>query len=338
MPSIAAGSYFVPDLTRLQELARRYSVAVFAVLFLAVASSGISVGAAYWSAHINVVQASQSASIRIPTAPRQGPNMIVASRQLTASLQKITSQPLSLDVAGTSVPLSPATIKSWIKVVTDQQKGVSYLHVNQSAIAASLKQATAPFVKAPTNQVTATYADGTSAVILPGRNGTQVGTTDQLATQIGANVLQGKGLQLNVPTESVAFAAVTPAAFTKLIEVNVTTKQMYLYDNGQLTRSYPISAGAPATPTPLGEFHVWEKLTIQTMTGFNPDGTKYVQPNVQWINYFDHSGDAVHGNYWRPLSVFGAVNTSHGCVSLPNDEAQWVYNWTPIGTTVITHA
>jgi lipoprotein-anchoring transpeptidase ErfK/SrfK len=73
------------------------------------------------------------------------------------------------------------------------------------------------------------------------------------------------------------------------------------------------------------------------MKGFNADGTKYLQPHVHWINYFLPGGYAVHGNYWRPLSWFGNINSSHGCVSLPDDQAQWVYNWAPIGTTVITH-
>ena len=113
---------------------------------------------------------------------------------------------------------------------------------------------------------------------------------------------------------------------------------MYAFDNGQLVNTFLVTAGAPATPTPIGEFHIWEKLPVQTMSGLNPDGTKYSQPNVPWINYFDHSGDAVHGNYWRPASYFGNINSSHGCVGVQVPEAEWIYNWAPIGTTVITHA
>jgi lipoprotein-anchoring transpeptidase ErfK/SrfK len=107
---------------------------------------------------------------------------------------------------------------------------------------------------------------------------------------------------------------------------------LYAYQNGQLVNTFLITAGAPATPTPIGEFHIWDKVALQTMTG-----PGYVQPRVPWINYFDHSGDAVHGNYWRPSSVFGNVNTSHGCVGVQVDQAEWIYNWAPIGTTVITH-
>jgi lipoprotein-anchoring transpeptidase ErfK/SrfK len=29
---------------------------------------------------------------------------------------------------------------------------------------------------------------------------------------------------------------------------------------------------------------------------------------------------------------------SHGCVNLPLDEAQWFFDWAPLGTLVIVHA
>jgi lipoprotein-anchoring transpeptidase ErfK/SrfK len=106
---------------------------------------------------------------------------------------------------------------------------------------------------------------------------------------------------------------------------------MYAYQNSQLVNTFLVSAGKPSTPTPVGEFHIWDKLTSQTMTG-----PGYVQPNVPWVNYFNHSGDAIHGVYWRPASVFGNVNTSHGCVGVPVNIGEWIFNWAPIGTTVIT--
>jgi lipoprotein-anchoring transpeptidase ErfK/SrfK len=28
---------------------------------------------------------------------------------------------------------------------------------------------------------------------------------------------------------------------------------------------------------------------------------------------------------------------SHGCVNLPTDNAQWLYDWAPLGTTVVVH-
>jgi lipoprotein-anchoring transpeptidase ErfK/SrfK len=98
-----------------------------------------------------------------------------------------------------------------------------------------------------------------------------------------------------------------------------------------------VSAGAPETPTPQGHFKIFEKLQVQDMRGYNANGTKYFQPHVRWVGYFSGS-NAIHGNYWRPLSWFGNRNSSHGCVSVPDDQAKWVYNWAPVGTPVVVHS
>lgn len=91
--------------------------------------------------------------------------------------------------------------------------------------------------------------------------------------------------------------------------------------------------GAPATPTVVGTFHVYNKKPLMTMRGFNTDGTRYEVPNVPWSSFF-HAGYALHGAPWR--SSFGYA-ASHGCVNLPVGVAKWVYDWAPIGTTVVSH-
>ncbi|MEK7600236.1 MAG: L,D-transpeptidase [Patescibacteria group bacterium] len=317
------------------DLFHRYSLGAFALLFLLVGSSAIQVSALYLSANIEFASAG-STSLRIAN-PQHGPNLVIANDKLASTLVAVTGQSLNLTIGTKTVPVAPDTIKSWLQVVNDKAKGVTYVHVNDSVIAKSLTSAAAPFVKAPTDQVTLTRPDGSSRVIATGHNGTKLGDTNKLAREIGKNVLGAKGMQMTLPLETLPFNAVTPTAFDKMLEVDVTTKQMWAYDKGQLTRQFPISAGAPETPTPIGQYKIYQKLAVQDMRGYNPNGTKYFQPHVRWVNYFLPGGYAVHGNYWRPLSYFGAINSSHGCVSLPDDQAKWVYDWAPIGTTVITH-
>ncbi len=330
-PAQSNGSVF----ERLTDVFHRYSLGAFALLFLIVGSSAVQVGGAYWSAHI-ALATTTATSLRIPSPSKQGPNTIIAADKLVSTLQEITNQPLNLTIGAKTVPVAPDTIKSWLQIVKDKQ--VTYIHVNNDSIAKSLTSTAAPYVKAPVNQVSITRSDGTSQIIASGRDGTQLGDTKDLANQIGKTVLSAKGVQLTLPVQTLPFNSVAAASLDKLLEVNVTTKQMWAYDKGVLTREFPISAGAPATPTPIGQYKIYEKLAVQDMKGFNANGTKYFQPHVHWINYFLPGGYAVHGNYWRPLSWFGAINSSHGCVSLPDDQAEWVYDWAPIGTTVITHA
>lgn len=320
---------------RTVDLLHHYSLITFALLFLLVSSSATIVGGRYVSSQV-MTSPTAGVAITASTTKPSGPNTMVKTGQLAAKIQAVTSQPVSLTLGSQTVGINTDTIKSWLKVTNDTSRGDSYIHVDQTAIASTLAKIVKDHTIAPLNQVMATH-EGTTVLIAAGKNGLQPTDPSSVVTQIDKNLLAGQGLQLNVPTQTVAFSVVTPAAFSKLLEVNVVTKEMYAYDNGQLTRTFPISAGAWATPTPIGQYKIYQKLPVQDMSGYNTNGTKYFQPHVHWINYFLPGGYAVHGNYWRPASYFGVINSSHGCVSLPDDQAEWVYDWAPIGTTVITH-
>ena len=318
------------------EFTHQYSLGAFALLFLLVAGSGVQVAAAYLTTHIPSIPLASS-GIHVPATPHQGPNMTVATAQLAASLQHISSQPLSLIIGDETVPVSPEAITSWLQVVNDKAKSVSYVHVNAGAITATFNDMTKPFRKARVNPITISRPDGSTSLIGNGRNGVSFGDSSHLQKQLAQSLLSAKGMQVTIPTQSLPFQAVSATSVDKLIEVNIATKEMWTYDKGVLTRSFLVSAGAPATPTPVGQYQIYQKLAVQDMKGFNANGTKYFQPHVHWINYFLPGGYAVHGVYWHPLSWFGVNNSSHGCVGLSDADAEWVYDWAPIGTTVITH-
>jgi lipoprotein-anchoring transpeptidase ErfK/SrfK len=48
--------------------------------------------------------------------------------------------------------------------------------------------------------------------------------------------------------------------------------------------------------------------------------------------YFTYAGNVIHAAYWNPL--IGKEDRSHGCVNMRSEDAQWLYNWAPIGTVV----
>ncbi len=322
---------------RFTDLLHSYSLAVFALLFLAIGVAAVEVGGNYWSAR--VISAARPAAVAKAAVPTvAGLNLTVPANELQSKIQTITNQPATLTVGSQTVPVGADTIRSWLQITSSADKSQDYIRLKAGAISASLTDLANQFVKAPVNQVTVNEA-GTSRVVVAGQDGTALTDPAGLKTQaeqVAKTVMNANGLSFNTPLQTVAYQAYTPCNFDKSLDVNVTTKQMYAYQRCQLVQTFAVSAGAPDTPTPLGEFQIWEKLTSQTMKGTYP--VPYDQPNVPYVNYFDHSGDAVHGNYWRPASVFGNVNTSHGCVSVPVDQAEWIYNWAPIGTTVITHA
>lgn len=333
-----APNHFHVDFSKALDLLHRHSLVSFAFLILMVGATGIQVAGSYGSARI----AASTPNIAKP-APKAiaGLNSTVPTAELANRVQSITNQPASLDLGTKVLPISPATIKSWLQITPSKDGSQQYIHVKAAAISESLTKLANSQVKAPVNQVTVTR-DGVSKVIANGRNGSTLTDPASLgiqANQIAKTVMDGKGLKFSTPLVVQPFQSVTPANFSKMIEVDIVTKQLYAYQNGELVRSFPISAGAPETPTPIGQYKIYSKLAQQDMRGFNADGTKYFQPKVKYVSYFLSGGYAIHGNYWRPMSWFGSINSSHGCVSLPdsNGSSKWIYDFAPIGTTVITH-
>jgi lipoprotein-anchoring transpeptidase ErfK/SrfK len=49
--------------------------------------------------------------------------------------------------------------------------------------------------------------------------------------------------------------------------------------------------------------------------------------------YF-YKGYGLHGTYWH--NNFGTP-MSHGCVNLSIPDAEWLYYWAPLGTSVKVH-
>ncbi len=102
-----------------------------------------------------------------------------------------------------------------------------------------------------------------------------------------------------------------------------------VYSNGNVAYSAPVNTGVAAAPTALGTFPVYERYTVTTMSGTNPDGSHYDDPGIPWVSYFN-GGDALHGfirgGYGYPQS--------DGCVEMSVSDAAAVYPLTPIGTLV----
>ena len=131
--------------------------------------------------------------------------------------------------------------------------------------------------------------------------------------------------------------------------VDAKTKQMKITQNGKVVKTVPISAGAPDHTTYQGQMVISEKFTQTRMNGAtvgfkDSDGKgEYDIKDVPHAMRLTTSGTFIHGNYWGAPSIFGSVNTSHGCVGLqdkkgandPNTPAAWFYEHSMIGDVVV---
>jgi hypothetical protein len=125
-----------------------------------------------------------------------------------------------------------------------------------------------------------------------------------------------------------------PKHLAKWIEVDLTNQYLRAWQYDQRVYGTYVSTGTWRTPTPAGTFRVYHKILSHAMSGGTPGVDYYYLPNVPHSMYFREGGYAIHGAYWH--SNWGTP-MSRGCVNLPLGAAEWLYNWTPVGTTVWIH-
>jgi hypothetical protein len=119
----------------------------------------------------------------------------------------------------------------------------------------------------------------------------------------------------------------------KWIEADLSTQSLHAWFETESIASSPISSGKPGFSTPPGSYTILQKIPIQRLRGRVRDETWNI-PGVPWIMVFRGGGFYVHSVYWH--DDFGTP-VSHGCVTLPVDFAEWLYEWTPLGTRLWIH-
>jgi LysM repeat protein len=133
------------------------------------------------------------------------------------------------------------------------------------------------------------------------------------------------------PTQPPLLAASNPHV-EKWIDVNLTSQILTAYEGQRLVFGTRVSTGIWQYPTVVGTFAIYVKYEAADMEGGSGDDAYYLS-SVPYVMYF-HGNYGLHGTYWH--NNFGTP-MSHGCVNLSTPDAQWLFNWAPVGTKVVTH-
>lgn len=107
--------------------------------------------------------------------------------------------------------------------------------------------------------------------------------------------------------------------YTVFIEID--EKKLYLYEDGELVKTYPIASGTQDMPSPIG---TW-KITGKGKWGKGYGG-HFMGLDVPWGRY------GIHGTT-RSGSIGRAA--SHGCIRMFNRDIRELYEMVPVGTQVI---
>jgi lipoprotein-anchoring transpeptidase ErfK/SrfK len=96
-----------------------------------------------------------------------------------------------------------------------------------------------------------------------------------------------------------------------------------LIADGKVKRAIHTSSGAPATPTPAGTFQIFRK-----------ELKSWSVPFQVWLPYASYFTGGIAFHEYPDVPTYPA---SHGCVRVPAPEAQIVYRFAKLGTTVVVY-
>lgn len=101
--------------------------------------------------------------------------------------------------------------------------------------------------------------------------------------------------------------------------INISSKTLSVYRNGNLIKEYPVATGKPTTPTPIGNFTIINKQ-------LNPGGPY----GTRWLG-LSKKGYGIHGTN-APSSIGTAA--SNGCIRMFNSDIEELFDITNTGTVV----
>lgn len=135
----------------------------------------------------------------------------------------------------------------------------------------------------------------------------------------------------------------------KVIVVSLREQTLRAYENGQLVWWSYVTTGRAELPSWPGLHYAMYKLYHTEFTSPEPKGSPfyYAPTPINYAIAYEINGFFIHDAWWRaefgpdtnlphwdPAAFNGG---SHGCVNLPENNMEWLYNWTPYGTPIIVY-
>ena len=120
----------------------------------------------------------------------------------------------------------------------------------------------------------------------------------------------------------------------KYIDISVSNQIMTLFEDGVKVNSFLISSGKYGMPTPFGTFSVKKKEPNHWSSTYglwmpysmNFYGAFYIHELPYWPSGYREGENHL------------GIRVSHGCIRLGVGPAEYVFNWSEIGTPVYVHS
>lgn len=129
------------------------------------------------------------------------------------------------------------------------------------------------------------------------------------------------------------------AGVGKVIVISLSRQVLTAYQDGNAILTTFVATGRPQLPTPPGVYHIFARYSPYKMISPWPYSSPWWYP-PSWTNFameFIGGGYFIHDAPWRSWYGPGSnlYNGTHGCVNVPYSPMATLWNWAPIGTTVV---
>ena len=180
------------------------------------------------------------------------------------------------------------------------------------------------------------------------------GWVEVVPDRTGRKVIRSKArselmaaLEDNLPIVELPVKVIKPEATTKDFEqvllVRIGENKLYLYEDGEITHSWPVATGLPEYPTPTGQYEVTELRYMPTWVNPSPDTWGKDMPaeippgpgNPLGLRAINWSAPAIRFHGTSALYSLG-YNASHGCVRMSNDDVIELYDMIDVGTPIVS--
>ncbi|MEM6836986.1 MAG: L,D-transpeptidase family protein [Cyanobacteria bacterium P01_C01_bin.120] len=121
------------------------------------------------------------------------------------------------------------------------------------------------------------------------------------------------------------------------IVLRLGERRVYVYDNDQVLDSFPVAIGAPGTPTPTGEFEIFQMVEDPVWqspwTGEIFEAGANSALGLRWIGFAEMSNGIIGFHGTPTVSSIGQA-ASNGCVRLRNEDVLALFSYVQIGMVV----
>jgi lipoprotein-anchoring transpeptidase ErfK/SrfK len=288
----------------------------------------------------------QDTVVSIEPSPVSAPIQRQQAAAVLGKVEDLLNRSITLNYQGKVFSPSKADIGHWLifQPVVDGGDKELRVEISRAQIQGYLQSVANQVDVAPTNRKV-TVLNGQESETQPGKDGSainQQSATDAIYTAMSNNqnttvALTSGPIPFKTEYKRVG-GAIGGLDAAQYIEINLSTQQLFAWQNGQVIFSTPVTSGARGYGfgTPTGLFSIYAKERSRYLNG-GQYGWSYNVFVDYWMPF--NGGVGLHDADWR--SSFGGQDYinggSHGCVNMPKSSAAFLYGWAGVGTPVWVH-